>query len=165
MIKLLPYTDEYENILISYITSFFKFHSLLGGRTESPEYTQAKENIVMWTAKDHELYMIGYTGKPVGFIHIWYKGGNVAWIEDVFVDEAYRGKGIGSRAINAAEEIIKHKGGCNAVCIDVVPRNTNALGLYHKLGYDTLSMITVRKELDGNSRENTADVLGYKFKI
>ncbi|MBD5145760.1 MAG: GNAT family N-acetyltransferase [Ruminococcus sp.] len=86
-------------------------------------------------------------------------------MEDVFVDEAYRGKGIGSQAINAAEEIIKHKDGYNAVCIDVVPQNTNALSVYHKLGYDTLSMITVRKEFGSNYREDIADVLGYKFKI
>ena len=165
MIKLLPYTDDYENILTGYIISFFGFHSMLGGRAESPEYTQAKENIIMWTASGHELYMIEDSGITVGFIHIWYKGGNVAWIEDVFVDEAYRGKGTGSRAINAAEEIIRKKSGYSAVCIDVVPKNTNALSVYHRLGYDTLGMITVRKELGDNYREDTADVLGYKFKI
>lgn len=165
MIKLLPYTDKYENIAVNYIISFFGFHSSLNGKTESPEYIQAKENIVIWTSKAHELYIIENIDNPVGFIHIWYKDGNVAWIEDVFIDEAYRGKGIGSQAINAAEEIIKHKDGYNAVCIDVVPKNTNALSLYHKLGYDTLSMITLRKEFINNYREDIADVLGYKYKI
>lgn len=165
MIKLLPYTDKYENIAVNYIISFFGFHSSLSGKTESPEYIQAKENIVMWTSKSHELYIIEDTDNIVGLIHIWYKGGNVAWIEDVFVDEAYRGKGVGSQAINAAEEIIKHKNGYSAVCIDVVPKNSNALNVYRKLGYDTLSMITLRKEFNCNYREDIADVLGYKFKI
>ncbi|MDE6593528.1 MAG: GNAT family N-acetyltransferase [Oscillospiraceae bacterium] len=86
-------------------------------------------------------------------------------MEDVFVDEAYRGKGTGSGAINAAEEIIRQKGGYSAVCIDVVPKNTNALSVYHRLGYDTLGMVTLRKEFGDNYREDTADVLGYKFKI
>ena len=165
MIKLVPYTDKYENIAVNYIISFFGFHSSLNGKTENPEYIQAKENIAMWTSKSHELYIIEDIDNPVGFIHIWYKGGNVAWIEDVFVDEAYRGKGIGSQAINAAEEIIRQKDGYSAVCIDVVPKNTNALNLYQRLGYDTLSMITVRKEFSDNYREDIADVLGYKFKI
>lgn len=165
MIKLLPYTDKYENIAVNYIISFFDFHSSLSGKTESPEYIQAKENIVMWTSKSHELYIIEDIDNIVGFIHIWYKGGNVAWIEDIFVDEAYRGKGIGSQAINVAEEIIKKKDGYSAVCIDVVPKNTNALNLYYKLGYDTLNMITVRKEFNDNYREEIANVLGHKFKI
>ena len=49
--------------------------------------------------------------------------------------------------------------------MDVVPRNTEALNLYQKLEYDTLSLITVRKELGENHRTDTADVFGYKFRI
>ena len=55
--------------------------------------------------------------------------------------------------------------GYTAVCMDVVSRNTEALNLYQKLGYDTLSLITVRKELGENHRTDTADVFGYKFRI
>lgn len=165
MINLVPYNENYESRAINYIVTFFGFHSSINGQTSSPELTQAKENIEMWTSEKHELYIIESDNTPVGFIHIWYKGGNVAWIEDVFVDEAYRGKGIASQAINSAEEIIKQKPGYTAVCMDVVPRNKDALATYHKLGYDTLSLITVRKELGENHREEMADILGHKFKI
>lgn len=165
MIKLIPYTNQYENITADHIISFFGYHSSLDGRADRPVYAQARENIAMWTADAHELYIIKDSGAPIGFIHIWYKGGNVAWIEDIFVEEAHRGKGTGSSAIKQAEEIIRHKDGYNAVCIDVVPRNLSALKLYYNLGYDTLSMITLRKELGDNSRKDTADVLGYKFRI
>ena len=101
MIDLVPYNENYESLIVDYIVSFFGFHLAINGRANSPELTQAKENIEMWTSEKHELYIIENNKKPVGFIHIWYKGGNVAWIEDVFVDEAYRGKGIGSQAINS----------------------------------------------------------------
>ena len=35
-----------------------------------------------------------------------------------------------------AEEIIRANPQYTAVCLEVVPRNENALRLYHKLGYD-----------------------------
>ena len=165
MINLIPYNKYYESITVDYIISFFGFHSAINGQVNSPGLTQAKENIKMWTSEKHELYIIESNNAPVGFIHIWYKGGNVAWIEDIFVDEKYRGQGIGSQAINSAEEIIKQKSGYTAVCMDVVPQNKNALSTYHKLGYDTLSLITVRKEFRENHREETADILGHTFKI
>ncbi len=165
MINLIPYSETYENIIVKYIISFFGFHSEINGQANSPELTQAKENIKMWTSEKHELYIIESDSTPIGFIHIWYKGGNVAWIEDIFVDASYRGQGIGSQAIFLAENIIKQKSGYTAVCMDVVPRNINALAVYHKLGYDTLSLITVRKELGENRREDTADILGHIFKI
>ena len=165
MINLVPYNEKYQNIVTDCIISFFGFHSAINGQANSPELTQAKENIEVWTSESHELYIIKCDNIPVGFVHIWYKGGNVAWIEDIFVDEAYRGQGIGSKAINSAEDIIKRKSGYTAVCMDVVPRNTNALAAYHRLGYDTLSLITVRKELGKNTREETADIFGHIFKI
>lgn len=165
MINLIPYTNKYENIAADYIISFFGYHSSINGRADRPVYAQARENIVMWTADPHELYIIKDIGTPIGFIHIWYKGGNVAWIEDIFVEETHRRKGAGSSAIRQAEEIIRQKDGYNAVCIDAVPRNLVALKLYYSLGYDTLSMITLRKELGDNFRKDTADILGYKFRI
>lgn len=165
MVKLVPYNENYESLIIDYIISFFGFHSSVNGQSNSPELTQAKENIEIWISEKHELYIIESDNTPVGFIHIWYKGGNVAWIEDLFVDKLHRGQGIGSYSINLAEDIIKQKSSYTAVCMDVVPRNNIALATYHKLGYDTLSLITVCKELGENHREETADILGHTFKI
>ncbi|MBQ8228584.1 MAG: GNAT family N-acetyltransferase [Clostridia bacterium] len=165
MIQLVKYNNSYEAVIIDYIIEFFSFHLLLNEKGGMPENKQAKENLALWTSEEHELYIISENNLPIGFLHIWYKGGNVAWIEDVFVAEKYRGKGAGGIAISQAEQIIKEKGGYTAVCIDVVPRNLAAIGLYQKLGYDILSLITVRKELGENSRTETADFLGYKFRI
>ncbi len=116
-----------------------------------------------WLEPSHELYMIEHEEKTVGFLHIAYKGSNVAWIEDVFVDEIFRNKGIATEAIKSAEEIIKSKPEYTAICFDVVPRNEAALRLYYKLGYDNLSMITVRKELYENKRDKKEILLGFEF--
>jgi ribosomal protein S18 acetylase RimI-like enzyme len=80
---------------------------------------------------------------PLAFLHIGYRGSNVAWIEDIYIDKEHRSKGIASSSIHQAEEIIRANPQYTAVCLEVVPRNENALRLYHKLGYDSISIITV----------------------
>lgn len=108
--------------------------------------------------------MIQYKEIVVGFLHIGYRGGNVAWIEDIYVDKVYRNKGIATQSIHIAEEIIKSHEGYPSVCFDVVPQNAAALNLYYKLGYHNLSLITIRKELYENNRDRTEKFMGLDFK-
>ena len=71
----------------------------------------------------------------------------MAWIEDLYVAKPFRKQGIATEAIHLAETIVQSRSGYTAICFDVVPRNEAALRLYHRLGYDCLSLLTVRKEL------------------
>ena len=100
----------------------------------------------------------------VGFLRLKFRGDIVAWIEDIYVDEEWRGRGIASRAIHEAERIVQDTPGYEAVCIDVVPRNADALRLYHKLGYLDLSIITLRKELYAQKRDKPVHLLGMEFR-
>ena len=167
MIELIQYTSAFKNDMLKRIADFFSFHaSLLNGTAESTEssYMEAEETLENWLNPLHELYMIKSEQFVVGFMHIWYRGGNVAWIEDIYVDKDYRNKCVATQAIHIAEEIIKSHADYTAICFDVVPRNITALSLYHKLGYDNLSMITVRKELYENNRDKTEKFMGLDFK-
>ncbi len=164
-ITLEKYNKKYEQIMAVYVGDFFGYHSKLSGFERIPDIEQSMKNILQWTSDKHELYVILLEKEAVGFIHIWYKGDNVAWIEDLYVEEKHRRQGIGSFAIKEAEKIVSCDSKYTALCIDVVPQNKNALELYYELGYDSLSIITVRKELNENNRKNTVDFLGKKFKI
>lgn len=53
--------------------------------------------------------------------------------------------------------------GYTAVCLDVSPRNTDALKLYHKLGYVDLSLVTIRKELKGSKRDRPIHLFDLDF--
>lgn len=163
MIKLKRYSKELKEETVERIAVFFGFHSSLVNGEENLNLKMAEETLDEWLEPSHELYMIEHEEKTVGFLHIAYKGSNVAWIEDVFVDEIFRNKGIATEAIKSAEEIIKSKPEYTAICFDVVPRNEAALRLYYKLGYDNLSMITVRKELYENKRDKKEILLGFEF--
>lgn len=169
-ITLKKYSDEYKRETIVRIAKFFGLHmSFLNHDEERKEieYDTAENDLQYWlTDEDSELYLIFEQEECVGFLRIGYRGKEVAWIEDIFVDEERRGRGIAAESIRQAEEIIASNPQYTAVCFDVVPRNKSALALYYKLGYDKLSIVTVRKELnhenDDFSHEN---FLGYDFKL
>lgn len=167
MIELIPYNSELKKDLIIWIADFYQFHaSLLNKKIELSEtdYKQSEETLKNWLQPSNELYLIKLNQSIVGFLHIGYRGENVAWIEDIYVDRDYRNKGIATNAIFLAEEIIKSHEGFTSICFDVVPRNIAALKLYYKLGYDTLSMITIRKELYDNNRDKTEKIMGLDFR-
>lgn len=168
MVELIPYLDEYEEEMVRRIVDFFGYHdSLLNIEKKGAEQSiaEARDTLHEWQSKAHEFYMIIFQGKRVGFLHLWYKGPQVAWIEDIYVDKEYRSQGIASQAIRGAEEIVKDHPGYIAVCLDVVPRNENAMRLYYKLGYDSVNIITLRKELGENKRDRIERIFGLNFKI
>ncbi|MBO4931263.1 MAG: hypothetical protein J6I42_03685, partial [Clostridia bacterium] len=68
-------------------------------------------------------------------------------------------------AIRFAEQYAADVMKAPAVNLDVIPQNTDAIRLYHSLGYDTLQMITLRKHFGDEQREKPVELLGYEFKI
>lgn len=55
-------------------------------------------------------------------------------IEELYIDAAYRGKGLGTQLMQKAEAYLKNKG-CEVVKVGVFASNTLARNLYQKLGY------------------------------
>ena len=156
------YTDDYKEDIVQCIAQFFGFHMGLssGNTIGNIDTNVAEQNLKDWTTRDNQLYVIVYANVVVGFLRIGYRGGNVAWIEDVFVKEDFRNRGIATESIRQAERIIKNTPPYNAVCFDVVPRNMDAIKLYHKLGYQTLSLVTVRKDFVPKESTDTETING-----
>ena len=154
MITLTPYTEEMKCPLISWIADFYGFHAaLLRGESEitEKEYIEAEKTLRTWLQPAHEVFGIQLRQTLVGFLHIGYRGETVA-------------QGIATEAIHLAETIVQSRPGYTAICFDVVPRNEAALRLYHRLGYDCLSLLTVRKELYASDRDKTETLLGLEFR-
>ena len=167
--KLVPYEATFEAILLRQIAVFFGFHHTLIEGTSAENRSAAPDDDIQstlaeWQVAPNSLFVIIEHGIAVGFIHINYRGPIVAWIEDVFVDIEHRGKGLASSAIAAVEGIVKNVPGYSAVCMDVSPRNTDAMRLYHKLGYTDWSLITLRKELYESRRDRSVRLLDLDFK-
>jgi len=59
-----------------------------------------------------------------------------AWLEDVFVEDDARGRGLGRALVEAAVERARSRG-CARIQLDANERNEGALRLYRALGFET----------------------------
>ena len=64
----------------------------------------------------------------------------VFWVDLVYVDERYRGKGIGKMLYKDAVKIARGKG-FNKIVIDVFDSNKNSLEFHKKLGFEPVYTI------------------------
>lgn len=157
-IQLKRYDNTSENAMLRSIIAFFRVHH------SQVNDTEAREVLADWTKEDHELYDILGDGMPVGFVHLNWRGAAVCWIEDIFVEEGLRRQGIASKAIGLVEDVLQ-KRGVEGICMDVIPDNIPALRLYHRLGYDRLSIVTVRKDMQPFATERREQIGGMDFRV
>lgn len=156
-IALRPYDSGFEAETLSDIAAFWTTHYL----TVTPE--QAAEDLRAWTAEGHELYVILAGDESAGFLHMGSRGGECDWLEDVFVREELRGRGIGSRAIELAWEMLREKG-LETMYLEVVPANEAAVRLYHKLGFTNLNTLTLNRSVKEKRQLGTETIGGLKFR-
>jgi GNAT superfamily N-acetyltransferase len=76
---------------------------------------------------------------PAGVCQLRYRysiwTGSDCWLEDIFVEEAARGTGLGRALMEAAFERARERG-CARMELDVNEANSGALKLYESLGFD-----------------------------
>jgi GNAT superfamily N-acetyltransferase len=67
------------------------------------------------------------------------QGAKSAWVEDMVIESAYRGQGIGKQLLQNALDWAKNQGATRAqLLVDVA--NTEALGYYQHLGWETTQL-------------------------
>ncbi|MGM9941737.1 MAG: GNAT family N-acetyltransferase [Bulleidia sp.] len=137
-IHLIPY-DGQEDIVLSLIAGFWKDHNNVEMTDE-----ELRQDLDAWTAPGHLLYLIMKDDAWIGFVHLGSRGGAIDWMEDLYITKEYRGRGIGSYVIARVEEFIQTWS--DSMYIEVASRNLDAMRLYHRLGYDVLNTVTIRKD-------------------
>lgn len=72
-------------------------------------------------------------------------GGMCVWIEDIYIKNEYRGRGIGSKFFEKLQDMY----GDNSVRfrLEVEPENERAVAVYEKCGYKKLPYMQMTKEL------------------
>jgi len=80
--------------------------------------------------------------EPIGFALYFYTfstflGKPGIYLEDIFVESAYRGKGIGSRLLRRIAKIA-HEEGCGRMEWSVLTWNQPSIDFYHRLGAITM---------------------------
>jgi ribosomal protein S18 acetylase RimI-like enzyme len=93
-------------------------------------------------------FRIEVEGERAGYLWVGEQtgpAGRMLWIYDVFVDEAFRGRGLGRKALLLAEDEARRRG-LDLVGLNVFGGNEVARGLYRSLGYDEVAVL-MRKDV------------------
>ena len=98
----------------------------------------------LWTqlVSDHSLgraWLIVAGERPIGYVALtlgfsFEYGGRDAFLDEIYVDEEYRGQGVGRQAIAIAEAAAREMG-VDAVHLVVSRANKRAMELYRRQGY------------------------------
>ena len=118
-----------------------------------------------WTGQGHRLYFIALEDVTVGLLHLGSRGGEIDWLEDLFVLPEYQGRGIGGQAVRLAEAMVRQYS--QSMYVEAAARNEAAIRLYRRLGYDCLNSVTLRKDFPGYDYDvvRTEQVYGERFEI
>ncbi len=88
-------------------------------------------------------------GRIVGILTlVWYDvpSGRKAWIEDVVVDAAARGRGVGEALVQAAVEQARLSG-IDRVSLTSNPSRTAARALYRKMGFEAVETTVFARKI------------------
>ncbi len=88
---------------------------------------------------------VGYVVLTVGFSFEF--RGHDAFIDELYIDAAYRRRGYGRRALAYAEEQAREMG-VNAIHLEVDRDNDPALELYRRTGYEDHNRLLITKWLN-----------------
>lgn len=114
------------------------------------EYIAAKDrhvltDLIASKIRDKEIYILRTDeGKNIGWLRYGYFWDNLPFMNLLWIDEAYRGKGIGKQAVQHWEEEMKDKG-CNLVMTSTMA-NEGSQHFYRKLGYKDNGCLLLENE-------------------
>ncbi len=159
MIKLVKYNNEKE-VLSDLIKRFWIAHN-----DYTPTDEEALEDCLAWTGENHDTYYIQKEDVIIGFVHLASRGCAIDWLEDLFILPEFQGKGYGSEALELVENKVKEYS--DSLYMEVAARNSNALKLYRRSGYDVLNTITIRKDFEPQKYKTIGQetILGHSFAV
>ena len=122
--------EEVSRLFDQYRVFYKKSSNIEAARTFLQERFQKNES-TMFVARDQEL-MVGFTQLYPSFSSVSLKR---TWIlNDLFVEEPYRKKGVAKSLIKAAERFARETGAVRIILATQIS-NTAAQSLYESLGY------------------------------
>jgi GNAT superfamily N-acetyltransferase len=164
-IRFVEVNDELFGVTANMITDLMNYHRRLNCAPKEFWQTdeESRETLNEWQNQG-TVYNVYFEDSVVGFFYIRFGGQDVAWLEDLFIAEEFRGRGIGKQAFNMLDELMKQKN-VNSMFVNVIPRNTGAIEFYLNCGFDHLNMIELRKNYDQRlNKTDEVEVLGFKMK-
>ncbi|EGE54099.1 GNAT family N-acetyltransferase [Streptococcus parauberis] len=128
------------------IKSFWKTHS---NYIQTDE--ESKQDFKEWQSEGNLFYIVKFQNHYIGFARLGNRGAKIDWLEDLFIDEQFQNRGLGTQVINILENKVKQYS--ESLYLEVASRNLKAMKLYRELGFDCLNSITIRKDFQKENFE------------
>lgn len=141
-------TEEDREIYIEMADEFYHSDAVLHPIPRSYIENTADEALRGGTYTD--IYMICYKEETAGYAvtaktYSQEAGGYVIWIEELYIKEEFRSKGLGREFFSYIER--KAEGFAARLRLEVEADNKRAVSLYERLGYQVLEYVQMVREV------------------
>jgi GNAT superfamily N-acetyltransferase len=146
MIEVRKATKDDAAIILDFIKELAEFEKLTH---EVVATTKHLEETLFGEKPDAEVFIADYQKQPAGFSLFFYNystflGQRGLYLEDLYVKESLRGKGIGKALlVNLAKYAVKQ--GCGRFEWSVLDWNEKAIDFYKSLGAEPMDEWTVHR--------------------
>jgi GNAT superfamily N-acetyltransferase len=146
MITIRKATKDDASIILDFIKELAEFEKL---SHEVVATTEQLEETLFGERPDAEVFIANYQDQPAGFSLFFYNystflGQRGIYLEDLYVKESLRGKGIGKALlINLAKYAVEQ--GCGRFEWSVLDWNEKAIDFYKSLGAEPMDEWTVHR--------------------
>lgn len=96
---------------------------------------KSTEAIVLVAEQDEQI--VGYAYLSVAAANLVEISQRVAWLDDIYVDEAARGHQVGKLLLEAAKDAAREKLGTKVLMLHVAPQNETARAIFESNGFQT----------------------------
>ncbi|GAA0479888.1 GNAT family N-acetyltransferase [Salinibacillus aidingensis] len=143
-IKFEPMTEDvYSDYIEKSIKQFAEESVRAGNLDKSQALEKAQDQFTKLlpdglNTENHQLLSIFHDNNHIGmlWLHIkWTNLGKEAFIYDFFIDEQFRGNGMGKMSMSALDTYAQ-KLGLKKIGLHVFAHNQRAVYLYQKMGYE-----------------------------
>ena len=160
--EVIKYQDSYFLEVVN-LLSLFRVHlKTFKGINDKPDIESAKEELSSFSKdENYPIYICIDNNEILGYMILKFDG--VVWVEQIFVKESARRKGVATLLYQKAEEINKANGG-DTLFYYVHPNNDIMISFLKSKGYDVLNLIEIRKPFKGEENKETIQIANNKFK-
>jgi|WetSurMetagenome_2_1015567.scaffolds.fasta_scaffold01284_2 GNAT superfamily N-acetyltransferase len=135
-IEYIPYRDEFRDDLIEMIKSLYSEDP--SGKEMSNKKIERTISFLQSNPDTGRIVMITEAAMVSGYaiiVYFWSNeyGGPVLLLDELFIREEFRGKGIGKGFIKNLISI--ETGKSKAIFLEVIPSNTRAMEFYQNAGF------------------------------
>ena len=134
--------------------------SRLNGSEKIVMMSEAVREAEGYFTENREIFVYKINNKMVGY-SVLKTEDQVIWLDWLYIDPDYHGKGIASKLFDHAEEFTM-KLGNDQLYIWVHPDNHRMLKFLKKKGYDVINLIEVKK--NKNNFQSKIQILGNEFR-